>query len=86
MRDPTEVEFEELLGTMLDYLSECIATHGHERWRWLMSPTFFYEMRRTFQSFGNPPAIPYGESNATLWGIPVVVTASVEDAELEEVR
>ena len=70
---------------MLDYLALCSAECGHERWRWNVSPRFFHELRKA-QSFGNPPTIPYGAADATLWGFPVVVTTFVEDAELEEVR
>ena len=86
MRDPSEVDFEGMLGTMADYLAECMMTHGYKNWRWNVSPRFFYELRKQYINFGNPPRVEYGESNAMLWGVPVVVTTFVEDAELEEVR
>jgi len=86
VRDPAAVDFKAQLDTMLDYLVLCEAECGHKRWRWNVSPRFFYELRKIDQPFSNPPKIPYGASDAVLWGIPITVTTFVEDAELEEIR
>jgi hypothetical protein len=86
VRDSTEVDLEGLLGTMLDYLALCSMECGHERWRWNVSPRFFYELRKMKQTFGNPPVVTYGNAEDTLWGFPILVTTFVEDVELEEVR
>ncbi len=65
------------LYMMLVYYDEVVKATCHERWRWLVSPSAWSQILKELDR-------PFSVSGAMLFGVPVKITAEVEDIELEE--